>query len=89
MSISSFSILCSLLCICAVAEMYDDQWMLENKHTYIFLHGVIDFYYLSQIIGTPVEELLTSNRTIAVEARGWKRRFTGALKENGKWRVTM
>ena len=47
MSISNFSILCSLLCICAVAKMYDNEWMLENKHSYIFLYGVIDFYNLS------------------------------------------
>ena len=30
-----------------------------------------------------------SKYTMAVEARGWMRRFAGAKKENGMWRATM
>ena len=79
----------SLLCISAVAEMSDNQWMLESQPTYVFLYGVVDITSVSIIFGTPLEELLTSKRTMTVEARGWKLRFAGRKKENGLWRPTM
>ena len=84
----NFSVLCSLLCICAIAEMSENQWKLESKPKYIFLYGYVDFWRVSNIIGAPIEELLTKKRVIAVEARGWKRRFAGALKENGRLHCT-
>ena len=68
--------------------MSENQWKLESKPKYIFLYGYVDFWRVSNIIGAPIEELLTKKRVIAVEARGWKRRFAGALKENGRLHCT-
>ena len=79
---------CFLLCICAVAEMSKNQWKLESKPKYIFLYGCVDLWRVSNIIDTPIEELLTKERVIAVEARGWRRRFAGVIKEM-QWRPTM
>ena len=69
--------------------MIDNQWMHDNNKKYIFIYGGLNLYDISNIFGTPLEELLKSKHTMAVEARGWKLLFAGGLKEDGAWMPTM
>ena len=70
--------LCSvILCMSAFAEMSDKLRMYESEpeYKYIFFHGGLNFIDVYNEIDISLEEQLTSEYTMAVEARGWKRTF--------------
>ena len=66
-----------------------EEFKPEDKPTYLFLYGGLDPSLVGEILNIPLAEILLSKYTMAVEARGWERKYVGRQQNNGFNLVTM
>ena len=87
--IKALSLFINLLVL--VVGNVQEKVELEDKPTYLFLYGGggLDPRIVSIIIDIPLAEILLSEYTIAVEARGWVRKYVGRKQNNNFLLVTM
>ena len=83
----AFSLFINLLLL--VVSNVQAKVELGDEPTYLFLYGGLDPSLVGEILNIPLAEILLSKYTMAVEARGWERKYVGRQQNDGFNLVTM
>ena len=68
--IKKFSLFINLLLL--MASKVQAQIVLKDQTTHLFLYADINILFIEQLLGISIAEILSSEYTVPVEARGWE-----------------